>query len=52
MLVVWKQRGESEGLRPFQAARVRHSYLGFHVIEGRRADNGETDQENIGLGVR
>ena len=26
-------------------------YLGLDVIEGRRANDGETDEENIGLGV-
>ena len=27
------------------------AYLGFDVVEGRRADNGEADEEDVGLGV-
>lgn len=28
------------------------SYLGLDVVEGGRADDGEADEENVGLGIR
>lgn len=34
-----------------QLCRYGESYLGFHVIEGWRADDRETDQEDVGLRV-
>lgn len=40
----------ASSLRPPQQ-EGREVYLGFNVIEGRRANDGETDEEDIGLRV-
>lgn len=43
--------GSGGRCRGRELLRAQGKYLGFDVVERRRADDGEADQENVGLWI-